>query len=315
MPSPIIKNVMVLGASGSVGPPIVESLLAAGFTVSALTRASSKATFPDRVNVVRTDYSHESLVKAFTGQDVVVSTIATFSTDQQIKIVDAAMAAKVQRFLPSEFGIDTSSPQIFEALPPAKAKHDTVAYLKSKESTGLTWTAVIVGSFFDWGLPIGALGYNLPAKTATVFDGGNKPYEATNLAQIGRAVAAILSPGHFEETSNQYVYINSFTVTQTSVVEALETATGCKFDVTHVRGEEMWEEGKKKMSTGKFEETGGGQYMVGSVQMIQAEIYNRTGFNHFSESKGLWNRRLGLPKESLDETIRRVMSQVGTLRK
>lgn len=149
MPSKIIKSVMVLGASGSVGPPIVEALLAGGFAVSVLTRASSKAIRND-VNVVRTDYSHDSLAAAFANQDAVVSTIATFSTDQHVKIINAAIAAKVQRFLSSEFGIDTSSSQIIERLPPAGAKRKTVTYLKPKESTGLTWTGVIVGAFFDW---------------------------------------------------------------------------------------------------------------------------------------------------------------------
>lgn len=80
----------------------------------------------------------------------------------------------------------------------------------------------------------------------TVFDGGDVPYEASNLAQIGRAVAAILSPDHFEKTSNQYVYINSFTLTQNSVIKALEKATGSKFKVTHMSSEEVWKQGQGK---------------------------------------------------------------------
>lgn len=307
MTSPI-KNVMVLGASGSVGPAVVDALLAAGFSVSALTRASSKGTFAEGVRVVKTDYSPDSLVEAFTNQDAVVSTIATFSTGEQFKIVDAAIKANVCRFLPSEFGVDTSSPDIIKALPPAKAKHDTVAYLKSKESTGLSWTAVIVGGFFDWALKNGAIGINATARTALILDGGEKPHEVTNLGQIGRAVAAVLSPEHLDETANQYVYINSFTVTQNQVVKALETATGDKFTITPLNGEEVWQDGREKMKSGEFEIIGGGRYMVGSVQMILTEIYNRTGVNYFSQQKGLWNKRLGLPEESLDETIRSVVN-------
>jgi uncharacterized protein YbjT (DUF2867 family) len=53
-----IKNVIVFGASGNVGQLIVSSLVAANFTVSALTRSTSTATFPPRVSVHRTDYSH-----------------------------------------------------------------------------------------------------------------------------------------------------------------------------------------------------------------------------------------------------------------
>lgn len=303
-----IKNVMVLGASGSVGPPIVDALLAAGFSVSALSRASSKATFPEGVRVVKTDYSPDSLVEAFTGQDAVVSTIATFSTDEQFKIVDAAIKAKVRRFLPSEFGVDTSLPNVIEALPPAKPKVDTVAYLKSKESTGLSWTAVIVGGFFDWALKIGAIGINATARTALVIDGGDIPCEMTNVGQIGRAVAAVLSPEHLDETANQYVYINSFTLTQNQIIKAVETATGDKFAITPLNSEETWKDGREKLKTGEWEIIGGGRYMVGSVQMILTEIHNRSGFNHFSQKKGLWNKRLGLPEESLEETIQRVLN-------
>lgn len=307
MSSAPIKKVTVLGASGSVGPPVVDALLTSGFSVSALTRESSKATFADGVTVVRTDYSSESLEKAFQGQDAVVSTIATFSTQEQIKIIDAAIASKVRRFLPSEFGIDTSSPEIVEALFPARAKYDTVQYLKSKEDTGLSWTAVIVGGFFDWALPIGAVGINTTARTATVLDGGEKLHEVTNLAQIGRAVAAILSPDHLDETANQYVYVNSFTVTQNQIIQAAEEISGSKFTVTHVSGEELWKDGMEKAKSGDFETIGGGRYLVGSVQMIVTEIYNRSGFNHFSQKRGLWNKRLGLPEENLEETVRSVL--------
>ena len=307
MSSNPIKNVIVLGASGSVGPHIVEALLAAGFIVTALTRASSKKTFADGVRVVMTDYTHESLVKVFKGQDAVVSTIATFSAQEQIKIIDAAIAAKVRRFLPSEFGFDTAYPEVEAALPPAKPKRDTVEYLKSKESHELSWTAVIVGAFFDWGLGNGALGINAPARTATIVDGGNVPYEATNIGQIGRAVAAILSPAHLDDTANQYVYINSFTVTQNEVIEALEVATGDKFKLTHVKGEEFWALGREQSKTGKFVTIGGGQYLVGSAEMIWAEIYNRSGFNQYSTKRGLWNEKLGLSKENFEETIRSVV--------
>jgi 5,10-methylene-tetrahydrofolate dehydrogenase/methenyl tetrahydrofolate cyclohydrolase len=77
-----IKTVMVIGASGSVGPPIVEALLASGFSVSALTRASSNSTFAAGTKVVKADYSPDSLLEAFKGQDAVISTIATFSTQR-----------------------------------------------------------------------------------------------------------------------------------------------------------------------------------------------------------------------------------------
>jgi hypothetical protein len=188
MASAVIKNVIVIGASGSVGPPIVSALLETGFNVSVLTRTSSTATFPATVTVHRGDYSHSCLFSAFEKQDAVVSTIATFSVTQQTSVIDAAIKAGVKRFIPSEYGIDTSLSHILDFVPPAVAKQDVVNYLKTKESAGMSWTAVCVGGFFDWSFKYpGLLGCDLPGRRATIFDGGENEFEMTNIDQIGRA--------------------------------------------------------------------------------------------------------------------------------
>ena len=188
MPSGSIKKVIVIGGSGSAGTPIVQALLDAGrLIVTILSRLTSKSTFPEGIKVIKTEYTPETLVNAFKDQDAVVSTITTFSVDQQRAFIDAAIEAGVHRFLPSEYGVDTSDRSIGEFVPPAGSKNEAVAYLKTKEATGLTWTATIVGAFFDSEFMIpGLLGWNIPEKKVTLFDGGDIEFEATNLAQIGR---------------------------------------------------------------------------------------------------------------------------------
>jgi putative NADH-flavin reductase len=139
--------------SGNVGKPIVDELLAAGFSVTALTRPSSTATFPDGVTVKKVDYeSSDSLKEAFAGQDAVVSAIATPAVGGQQIIVDAALAAGVKRFIPSEFGINT---RIVGGTPIGKiltGKVGTVDYLasKAKENPDFSWTGLSTGLFFDW---------------------------------------------------------------------------------------------------------------------------------------------------------------------
>ena len=304
-----IKKVIVIGASGSVGPFIVSSLLENGFTVSVLTRTTSSATFPSTVAVHRTDYSSASLLEAFKGQDAVVSTIATFSTHQQSDIIDAAITAGVKRFVPSEYGVDTSLPQVAELLPPALPKQQTVEYLRSKEASGLSWTGVIVGGFFDWTFKFpGLMGWDLTGRKATVFDGGDVEYEETNVAQIGRAVAAALSADHVEQTKNTYIYINSFTITQNQVLAILEELTGDKFTVSHETKVDLARKGleafKHATSAEKSRE---GDYISGSLELITAAIYGNGGLNEFSKTKGLWNERLGLPKEDLRATLVQVV--------
>jgi saccharopine dehydrogenase-like NADP-dependent oxidoreductase len=148
-----IKNIVIIGAGGRLGPSILAAFdKDPNFTVSILSRNSSTQTFPAHITVHRVsdDYPEAELLKAFKGQDAIVSTIATASTAQQHAIIDAAIKAGVKRFVPSEFGSDTRNDKAMAILPQYfKGKADTVEYLKSKESTGLTWTAFVTGCFFE----------------------------------------------------------------------------------------------------------------------------------------------------------------------
>lgn len=91
-------------------------------------------------------------MKAFQGQDAVVSALGTFNVPAQKTAIDAAVASKVKRFIPSEYGGNTAiaADPGLEFLSFAKDKVDIVNHLKSKESEGLSWTAICTGIFFDW---------------------------------------------------------------------------------------------------------------------------------------------------------------------
>ena len=113
-----------------------------------LSREGSNATFPDKAKVVRADYeSLGSLKSALEGQDAIVSLVAGHAIPTQTKLIDAAIAAGVKRFIPSEFGCDTSDPRLLEAVPIFKAKVEVQKYLKNKEKE-ISWTNVITGAFF-----------------------------------------------------------------------------------------------------------------------------------------------------------------------
>lgn len=290
---------MVIGASGSLGKPVVSALLAAGFNVSALSRESSSATFPDRVTVVKTDFTPESLETAFHGQDAVVSTVGFFGLAEQIKIIDAAAAAGVKRFIPSDFGCDSADGTIGDVVPALRPKVEAATHLQTKAGQGdFSWTTIVNGSFFDWAFNIpGALGWNLPKRTATIFDGGDIPYEATTLAQVARAVAAVLSSAeHLDASKNRHVYINSFTTTQNDVLKALEAATGEKFAVTQATRKELVDSAP--------------QGPAATMSLIAAMIYGYPrDLNHYSQYPGgVWNERLGLPRENVDDSVREIVA-------
>lgn len=90
-------------ASGNIGKPVVAALLADGsFTVTAVARHESKATFPAGVKVVKSDFSPESLVEAFKGQDALVSAVNAMGEDQEVKFIDAALKAGIKRMITND---------------------------------------------------------------------------------------------------------------------------------------------------------------------------------------------------------------------
>lgn len=144
---------MLVQAGGNLGPSIVEVLdKDQQFTLSLLTRKGSSATFPSHIKVHRVDdsYPEDQLLAALEGQDAIVLLLPPTEVSVQKSIIDASIKAGVYRVIPSEFGFDTSNPAVIEQIPFLQGKLELKKYLQSKEETGLSWTALVTGGFFDW---------------------------------------------------------------------------------------------------------------------------------------------------------------------
>ena len=110
-----IKNVAIVGATGSVGEYITEYLLKNGrHTVTAITRMDSKSKMPEGVNVAKVNYDDEStLVEALNGQAALIITMKAGQHEAQSKLIEAAAKAKVQWIVPNEYGPDVvANPQM-----------------------------------------------------------------------------------------------------------------------------------------------------------------------------------------------------------
>lgn len=149
-----VKNVCVVGASGNIGLPITKALVSSGlFQVSALTRPTStpSAELHDSVTILRASYSDKAaLVGALKGQDAVICTIGTANNADQDALIDAAAEAGVKRFLPSHFALDNQREGIAEVAPVTVLKEAPIGKLKALEGTGMSWTAVVTGSWVDF---------------------------------------------------------------------------------------------------------------------------------------------------------------------
>lgn len=296
MPASEIKNVLVVGASGNVGKSTLKALSEDGFQVTGLSRSLAADGVPAGVKCINSDYSAASLVDALQGQDAVVSTVSSTepgALELQQALIDAAIAAGVKTFLPSEYGVDTSEPSSPDFIPFLAGKIAILDYLRERQDK-ISWTALVTGSLFDWGLKVpGFGGWDLGARSVTIYDGGDIPYEATSLDQVGRAIAKSLK--NPDLTKNQHVFVNSFTVTQRKVLKALEEITGDKFTVSLGTVADLWQGGAAQVKEGQ---------PMGILAMIAGTIYGKGRLANYSINKGLWNEKIGLEQENLDEVLK-----------
>lgn len=198
---------------------MLDALVKSGkFNVTVIKRLSSTATFPASVKVATADLSSvESVTAAFKGQHAVVSTVGTAGLPGQSVLVDAAVAAGVKRFLPSDFGCDLANPKS-AALPVFGYKIATHKKLREAADAkpDFTYTLVCNNAFLDWGLKMNFLLAWKEGKPK-LFDGGNSAFSATTLASVGQAVVGVLS--HPEETKNRFVYVKDIDISQNRLLE------------------------------------------------------------------------------------------------
>jgi putative NADH-flavin reductase len=207
------KKVAIAGATGNLGPSIVNELVNQGFEVTVLSSSGNTSSLPSAVKVIKVDYSsQDSLISALRGQEAFISAIPKH--EEQPALIDAAIAAGVQRFIPSEFGSNIIGNDKVRALPVFAGKLKTQEYLRAKQDK-ISHTFLINGLFLDWGLSIGWLA-NLKGKT-DINDNGDSVHSFTLLADIAKAVAGILK--HPEETKNRGVYVQSAALSQNQVLE------------------------------------------------------------------------------------------------
>ncbi|KAF5660879.1 2'-hydroxyisoflavone reductase [Fusarium heterosporum] len=297
-----IKTVMILGGRGNLGPHLIKALLEAEFDVSVLSRVSSDATDAtfQGAKVVKSDYSFSSLVDVFTGKDAVISTLSTANIAEQKIVIDAVAAAKVKRFMPSEFGSDTSVDGLETMAPFLKGKQDVMDHVKSKEAQGLSWTALFTGPWIDWMLieGRGLLCLDVKTKTGELVNTGEPKFTTTTVAQVGKATAAVLSQPL--KTKNQYVQVGSFNTTQKEVIEAFERISKTKFELKELGNKELYARATKNIEQGNWN--------TGYYELATATVYSDSDVTYFPDKAAHWNKVLGLvQEESFDEMISRVL--------
>ncbi|KAF2186362.1 NAD(P)-binding protein [Zopfia rhizophila CBS 207.26] len=283
MSSAPLKNIIIAGVTGSVGAPILRALPdEPSLTIIILTRASSSAKFPSHIPVKKVSdaFTLEELTAAFTAQDAVIVALSTTPItidDIAFRLIDAAVAAGVKRFIPSEFGTNNLD-----------LRARKLVLRKAKESEGgLTWTSFSCA--FNPAKSGNFLGIDVKGRKATIWDSGKSKFTVTTSSNTGLAVVhALLSPA---ESANKQVFLSDF-VTSSWEIWAIEEKAS----------KPVMKEPRKKFDEGDYNAV----YILLALSFV-GDV--NVGYD-FEKEQLVWNQKLGLPKVALDEVVKEAIELV-----
>ena len=150
------KNLLLIGATGTIGHHILNSVLILRPHLNRLAMLTSPNTIqtkPDLISSVKAqgveifqgDVLNESDVKnACRGIDTVISSVGRDVILKQMDLVGWAAESGVKRFYPSEFGTDVAYGPKSKDEVPNQAKLKVRAAV---EASGMEYTYVVVGPF------------------------------------------------------------------------------------------------------------------------------------------------------------------------
>ena len=190
------------------------------FNVTLLTRGHETLA-TSCVRAVRVDYDDpQSLQSVISGQDAVVCTFGRESALAQIALFDAACAAGVKRFIPSEFGGNLQNDKS-RLLPNYCSKVQVEDYIQAKKAQSISYTYVYTNVLMDWSIRAGIL---MDAKRGRVFlyDGGCRPVSMCTIAGAARAVLGVLK--NYKATKNRAVYIHEAVLSQKTLLSYARAA-------------------------------------------------------------------------------------------
>lgn len=302
MSSPF-KRILVVGATGSIGSIMLQALAKeSSFTVSALQRASSQGKLPLNVRVITIEdsYPSDALLAAFSGQDVVVNCMTSLAVTDQFRFVDAAVDAKVKRYVASEYGLNNNNPEARALNSVFREKGEIQDYLRSKEATGLEWMSIACGMWIKWSAIHDFLGMHINEKRFVLWDDGNGWFSTTTEDNTALAMVNALSK-KWEDTKNKVIWLSDFAITQNTLLETIERVGGQKLVVENVDSHQLIKEKQAEVVAGD-------PYAIYSL--IETGFVTGRFGRHLEKEGTIMNEVLGLPKKNLDDVVREALKAV-----
>lgn len=304
MSSPF-KNIVIIGASGSIGSILLEAFInTPSVTITVLQRASStKTVLPPSVRVITIpdDYPHGSLVAAFANQDAVINCVTTLAVRTQLRIISAAAEAGVRRFVPSEYGLNNNNPVARALCPVFREKGEVQDHLRTLEHR-MEWMSVACGMWLKWSATHEFLGMHIAERRFVIWDDGEGLFSTTTEENTALAVVNALTK-KWTETANKVLWLSDFAVSQKDLLDALERFTGEKFETEHIDSESFIREKQAATAAGD----GAATYALIETGFVTGK------YGGYLEKEGeIMNDLLELSKRSFDEVVKAAVEAVKT---
>jgi uncharacterized protein YbjT (DUF2867 family) len=231
------STILVTGATGNVGRPLVDGLLAEGARVRALTRDPATAGLPPQVEVAGGDYAAPGvLAEAVRGADAVFVNIGAVRASLGDLLAAARDAGVSKIVMLSSITVRDDGEQEYALGAQHRAAEDAV------KATGIAWTVLRCGGFAT-----NTLGWADSIRADGVVRSAYGQAAMALMAEQDVAAAAVrmlLDPGHAGQT---YYLTSQESLTQIEQAAAIGVAIG-----RPIRFEELSEETFRQFAAQRF---------------------------------------------------------------
>jgi NAD(P)-dependent dehydrogenase (short-subunit alcohol dehydrogenase family) len=241
------KLILVAGATGNLGQKICRELIKLNVPVRAVVRGNSDqekiaALEKMGVDIIVADLTDEKeLFAACKGVSCVVSAVAGLHdviVEMQTKLLNAAIAAGVSRFIPSDFSTD------FTQMPSGENRNFDLRkeFQTTIDQSPISATSIFNGAFADilrYNTPL----FNVPEKTIAYY--GDKADWKIDFTTMDDT-AAFTAMAALDEAAPRSLRIASFRVSPNDLVDLSERIKGAKFKLLNMGTMEAFSAYNKK---------------------------------------------------------------------
>ncbi len=229
-------TIILAGATGNLGGRIAAAARARGAAVRALVRPGAAADAVAGLRALGVEiadanlHSAEQLARLCRGGSVVVSALSGLRPvilGAQTALLDAAIAAGVPRFIPSDFSID------FTRLPPGSNRNLDLRrdFQRRLDGTRIAATTIFNGAFAE--LLTGKAPLVLPRWQRVLYWGSaDQAMDFTTMDDV----AAFTAAAALDDTSPRFLRIAGDQVTARALAAAATAATGTRYKLLRAGG-------------------------------------------------------------------------------